>query len=64
MTPAAAHRLWEHTDGNPLYARAVLRELPADGLWQYEHRALPVPGSYGQLIRRQMRSLPDPRPRA
>ena len=54
MTPDAAHRLWEHTDGNPLHACAVLRELPSDGIWQYEHRPLPVPRSYGQLIHRQL----------
>lgn len=58
MAPAAAHRLWEHTDGNPLYACAVLRELPADGLWQYEHRPLPVPRSYAQLIGRRMARCP------
>jgi hypothetical protein len=45
MTPEAAGRLWEHTRGNPLHARAVLRELPEDSGWQHEHRTLPVPKS-------------------
>jgi hypothetical protein len=44
MTPDAAGRLWEHTGGSPLHARAVLRELPEDGSWQYEPRPLPVTG--------------------
>jgi DNA-binding CsgD family transcriptional regulator len=52
MTPEAAGRLWEHTRGSPLYARAVLRELPADDGWQYEPRPLPVPESYAHLVRR------------
>ena len=54
MTPDAAGRLWEHTRGNPLHARAVLRELPQDGGWQYEPRPLPVPESYAQLVRRDL----------
>ena len=51
MTPDAARRLWEHTRGNPLHARAVLRELPETDGWQHEHRPLPVPQSYAQLVR-------------
>jgi DNA-binding CsgD family transcriptional regulator len=54
MTPEAAGRLWEHTRGSPLYARAVLRELPADDSWQYEPRPLPVPESYAHLVRRRL----------
>jgi hypothetical protein len=50
MTPDAAGRLWEHTRGNPLHARAVLCELPRDASWQHEPRLLPVPKSYAQLI--------------
>jgi DNA-binding CsgD family transcriptional regulator len=60
MTADAAGRLWEHTGGNPLYAHAVLRELPADSSWQYEPRLLPVPDSYAQLVRRELdRCAPD-----
>ena len=54
MTPDAASRLWEHTGGNPLHAEAVLRDLPSVGTWQYEPRALPVPASYAQLVRRDL----------
>jgi DNA-binding CsgD family transcriptional regulator/tetratricopeptide (TPR) repeat protein len=54
MTPDAAGRLWEHTRGNPLYAGAVLREVPAEDSWQYEPRPLPVPESYAQLVRRDL----------
>lgn len=54
MTPDAAGRLWEHTRGSPLYARAVLRELPDDESWQHEPRPLPVPASYAQLVRRDL----------
>ncbi|MDA0164410.1 LuxR C-terminal-related transcriptional regulator [Solirubrobacter ginsenosidimutans] len=60
MTPDAARRLCEHTRGNPLHARAVLQELPAEGTWQHEDRPLPVPKSYAQLILRQLdRCAPD-----
>ena len=58
MTPDAAGRLWEHTRGSPLYARAVLRELPADDSWQYEPRPLPVPESYAHLVRRDLERCP------
>ena len=54
MTPDAAGRLWEHTRGSPLHARAVLRELPQDSGWQYEPRPLPAPESYAQLVRRDL----------
>jgi DNA-binding CsgD family transcriptional regulator len=54
MTADAARRLWDHTGGSPLYAEAVLRELPADSSWQHEPRPLPVPDSYAQLIRRRL----------
>jgi len=60
MTPDAAGRLWEHTGGSPLHAHAVLRELPNDSRWQHEPRALPVPESYAQLVRRDLdRCAPD-----
>jgi DNA-binding CsgD family transcriptional regulator/tetratricopeptide (TPR) repeat protein len=54
MTPLAARRLHEHTGGNPLHARAVLRELPHSGNWLHEPRALPAPRSYTQLIQRRL----------
>ena len=58
MTPEAAGRLWEHTRGNPLHARAVLRELPEDSGWQHEHRTLPVPKPYAQLVRERLDRCP------
>ena len=59
MTPEAAGRLWEHTRGNPLHARAVLRELPDDASWQHEPRLLPVPKSYAQLVRERLDRCSD-----
>lgn len=60
MTIEAAGRLWRHTRGNPLYVRAVLRELPEERHWQHERRPLPVPQSYAQLVRRRLgRCAPD-----
>ena len=50
MSPEAAGRLGDHTRGNPLHIRAVLRELREDLTWQYEQRPLPVPRSYVQLV--------------
>jgi DNA-binding NarL/FixJ family response regulator len=54
MTPDAARRLCEHTNGNPLHTRAVLDELPEGDGWQHEQRLLPVPESYAQLVRQQL----------
>ena len=54
MTPQAAHRLHEHTGGNPLHARAVLRELPHSGNWLHEPRPLPAPRSYAHLVERRL----------
>ena len=60
MTPEAAARLRDHTRGNPLHVRAVLRELQDDATWQYEPRPLPVPPSYVQLVHARLaRCAPD-----
>ncbi len=60
MTPQVARRLHEHTGGNPLHARAVLREAPDAGHWLHEPRPLPAPRSYAQLIQRRLeRCRPD-----
>ena len=58
MTPDAARRLCEHTKGNPLHTRAVLDELPETETWQHEHRPLPAPKSYAQLVRQQLERCP------
>ncbi|MGD9985415.1 helix-turn-helix transcriptional regulator [Pseudonocardia sp.] len=49
LTPAAADRLREHTDGHPLHAAALLRELPADVLLDTS-AALPAPRSFATLV--------------
>ena len=58
LTAGAAERLIEHTGGNPLHLRAVLRELPATGSWLYDDRALPVPRPYAHLVDAQLRRCP------
>ena len=58
LTAGAAERLIEHTGGNPLHLRAVLRELPANGSWLYDDRALPVPRPYAHLVDAQLRRCP------
>jgi DNA-binding CsgD family transcriptional regulator len=54
LSADAASRLQAHTNGNPLHIRAVLDALPDDEAWQHEHRPLPVPRSYGQLVRERL----------
>lgn len=55
LTANAAARLVEHTGGNPLHLRAVLRALPATGSWLHDDRSLPVPPRYAQLVDAQLR---------
>ncbi|MGC9221121.1 MAG: ATP-binding protein [Solirubrobacteraceae bacterium] len=45
----AALRLREHTDGNPLHASALLRELP-QSVWQGPLSSLPPPRSYEAMV--------------
>ena len=54
VTGDAAARLRAHTNGNPLYIRAVLQELPGNDNWQFENRPLPAPRSYAQLVRERL----------
>ena len=49
LTTPAAERLREHTGGHPLYARALLRELPAEAL-AFEHGPLPAPRSFAAAV--------------
>ncbi len=49
LDPRAAERLREHTDGNPLYARALLEQLDSDVLWHGE-RPLPAPSSFSMIV--------------
>jgi DNA-binding CsgD family transcriptional regulator len=57
----AVHRLRSGTQGNPLYARAVLEEIPAAD-WGPEDRPLPSPRSFRRLVRRRYEACsPDAR---
>jgi ATP/maltotriose-dependent transcriptional regulator MalT len=49
LSPAASRRLHEHTGGHPLYARALLEELPAEALMEASN-ALPAPHSMSFLV--------------
>jgi DNA-binding CsgD family transcriptional regulator len=49
LSARAAARLREHTGGNPLHARALLEELPAD-LLHLNGRPLPAPRSFRKLV--------------
>jgi DNA-binding CsgD family transcriptional regulator len=48
LPPAAIDRLHRHTAGNPLHARALLRELPYEEL--VGGGSLPAPRSYAALV--------------
>lgn len=49
LSPAAGRRLHEHTGGHPLYARALLEELPAEALTETSG-VLPAPRSLASLV--------------
>ena len=49
LSPAASRRLHEHTGGHPLYARALLDQLPAEALMEASD-VLPAPHSMGVLV--------------
>ena len=49
LSPAASRRLHEHTGGHPLYARALLEELPAEALMEASD-ALPAPHSMSFVV--------------
>jgi len=57
FSAGAAERLYQHTEGNPLYARALLAELPAQ-VWTRSELTVPAPHSFSQLVlsRRAQRS--------
>jgi DNA-binding CsgD family transcriptional regulator len=52
LAPVAAERLRSGTQGNPLYARAVLEEFPP-GDWAPGDRPLPSPRSFRRLVERR-----------
>ncbi len=59
LSPAASRRLHEHTGGHPLYARALLEELPAEALMEAS-AALPAPHSMSFLVLVRLAKLSSP----
>lgn len=49
LSPAAAERLRRHTDGHPLYVKALLRELSPEAL-ALEQGPLPAPHSFAATV--------------
>jgi DNA-binding CsgD family transcriptional regulator len=56
LSRAAAERLREHTDGHPLYIRALVDELPAQSL-NSEHGPLPAPHSFAATVLARLATL-------
>ena len=56
LSRAAAERLREHTDGHPLYIRALVDELPAQSLHS-EHGPLPAPHSFAATVLARLATL-------
>lgn len=57
LSPGMAERVRDHTGGNPLYARAVLEELPADALLDPDV-PLPCPRSFTLLVLARLAGCP------
>jgi DNA-binding CsgD family transcriptional regulator len=56
LSRAAAERLREHTDGHPLYVRALVEELPEESL-NSEHGPLPAPHSFAETVLARLATL-------
>jgi len=56
LSPGAAERLREHTNGHPLYIRALVDELPAGSL-HAEHGPLPAPHSFAATVLARLTTL-------
>ncbi|MFL5861189.1 MAG: AAA family ATPase [Solirubrobacteraceae bacterium] len=56
LSLAAAERLREHTDGHPLYVRALLSELPPDVL-TFDTGPLPAPHSFAATVVARLASV-------
>jgi thioredoxin-like negative regulator of GroEL len=52
LSPVRLRQLWSHTGGNPLWAAALLEELPREHLGASDRR-LPAPESLARLMRRR-----------
>jgi DNA-binding CsgD family transcriptional regulator len=57
LSRRAAARLREHTDGNPMHARALLEELPTTIL-QHSGHLLPAPRSFRKLVQARLAACP------
>jgi DNA-binding CsgD family transcriptional regulator/tetratricopeptide (TPR) repeat protein len=59
LTLAAGQRLREHTDGHPLYVKALLSEIPRETL-NFAHDSLPAPHSFAATVLAKMATIsPD-----
>lgn len=56
LTEAAAHRLWEHTGGSPLYLTALLDEFDTEVLAR-AHGLLPAPAEFAAIIEQRLSRL-------
>jgi DNA-binding CsgD family transcriptional regulator len=56
LSRGAAERLRAHTDGHPLYLRALVDELPAQSL-RSEHGPLPAPHSFASTVLARVATL-------
>ena len=53
FSPRAAGLVQQHTQGNPLYVRALLREMPADR-WRTWEPVLPAPRAFAMQVERRL----------
>jgi DNA-binding CsgD family transcriptional regulator len=59
LSPRAARRLWQHTEGHPMHARAMLEELGASRV-ESPTAVLPAPRSFAELIRARVADCSQP----
>jgi DNA-binding CsgD family transcriptional regulator/tetratricopeptide (TPR) repeat protein len=57
LSQRAVQQLHSHTQGNPLYLRAVLEELPA-GAWPTWKPTLPAPRAFVRQVERRLQACP------
>ncbi|SDI19077.1 regulatory protein, luxR family [Actinokineospora alba] len=55
LSPAAASRIVDHTDGNPLYVHEILTEVPASGL--PHTAAVPLPRTVAEAVQGKLTKL-------
>ncbi|MBA3905225.1 MAG: AAA family ATPase, partial [Pseudonocardiales bacterium] len=59
LPPSVVRLLQEHTEGNPLYIRAILEETP-EGDWSTWKSALPAPAAFRRQVHRRLEACPLP----